>query len=500
MDAPGPPLSRGRPLAVATAAAALLALVPAARAHVGSPDIFFEGHAGPYRVLVSIRPPDVVPGTAHVQVRAEAGVTRVALRPLYFQTGRDGAPRADEAMRAPGDERLFSGQVWLMEFGSSSVDLEVQGGRGSGHVVVPVPALATSRRGMDRGLGAMLAALGLLLAGGAVAIVRAAGVDAVRAEDAAPDPRDRSRSRRVVIASVVVIATALVMGQRWWGRVDRQYLRHMYRAPRLHASVRPAGPAGVLALKADESGWREDRPHAYIPDHGKLMHLFVVQEGGDAFAHLHPVSGDGESFEAALPALPGGRYRLFADVVRDDGLAETLTGEVMLAADRAGGGTAPADPDDSWHAGAAGGGAARVLADGSTLRWETSSTPLFSGALTSLRFTLDGPDGRPAVLEPYMGMTGHAAVLRDDAAVFVHLHPSGTVSMGAQQAFARRVGAEAAMDHAAHAPAASSVSFPYSFPQPGRYRVWVQVKRLGRVLTGAFDAQVAPGPAAGGAS
>jgi hypothetical protein len=35
-----------------------------------------------------------------------------------------------------------------------------------------------------------------------------------------------------------------------------------------------------------------------------------------------------------------------------------------------------------------------------------------------------------------------------------------------------------------------TVSFPYGFPEPGDYRIFVQIKRSGRIVTGVFDAHV----------
>jgi len=38
---------------------------------------------------------------------------------------------------------------------------------------------------------------------------------------------------------------------------------------------------------------------------------------------------------------------------------------------------------------------------------------------------------------------------------------------------------------------AGEVSFPYAFPKSGPYRIWVQTKSEGRILTGVFDTAVA---------
>jgi hypothetical protein len=38
----------------------------------------------------------------------------------------------------------------------------------------------------------------------------------------------------------------------------------------------------------------------------------------------------------------------------------------------------------------------------------------------------------------------------------------------------------------------SEITFPYGFPDPGDYRLFVQVKRSGQIQTVAFEARVEP--------
>jgi len=131
------------------------------------------------------------------------------------------------------------------------------------------------------------------------------------------------------------------------------------------------------------------------------------------------------------------------------------------------------------------------LMGGYTLVFENEGA-VVAGRETSLRFAAFGPDGREVALQPYMGMLGHAAVRREDGSVFAHLHPMGSFSMASQEVFRLREAGDGAVGTpptSADAPT-NRVSFPYEFPKPGRYRLWIQVRIEGRVLTGVYDVKI----------
>ena len=144
-----------------------LALQSQPLAHVGSPDIFLETSAGPYRLLVTVRPPYAIPGIADVEVRATSDDVRdVRIVPLPLTgDGARFAPVPDRAERSREDPRLFTGHLWLMSAGAWQVRIAVNGDRGEGTIAVPVPTLPQSTLAMSPALRVILSIFMFLLGG-----------------------------------------------------------------------------------------------------------------------------------------------------------------------------------------------------------------------------------------------------------------------------------------------------------------------------------------------
>ncbi len=144
-------------------ALAVLLFAAPADAHVGSPNVFYEGDAGPYHLFVTVNVPAVIPGVADVQIRADSddvrqvstAVTRLA------GAGSQYAPVPDAAQRSPIDPHLFTSSLWLMEYGSMRVVINVAGAHGPAQMSVPVPSAARQMLPMPPALGALLLTLAI---------------------------------------------------------------------------------------------------------------------------------------------------------------------------------------------------------------------------------------------------------------------------------------------------------------------------------------------------
>ena len=456
---------------------------------MGSPDVFFEGAAGPYRLLVTIRPPEVVPGVAEVEIRsASADVREIHIVPLRM-TGIAAslAPVPDLARRSKDDPQFYTGALWLMTTGPWKVRVEADGPQGKGTLFVPVPALATRVMGMQRTIGFVLAAAcpGAVFRTGEHRRRGRAG-SASRSWQGA-GCRRRRRSRIVMAIAAALVVGALWFGNGWWGAEAAAYGNLIYKP----LALQPSLEGSRLVVKLTDPGWLNRGTEDLLPDHGHLMHLYVIRlPEMERVWHLHPERTAPATFTQQLPSIPAGRYALYGDVVHAGGLAETATGEIELPAvagqpltgDDSGGSAAPLAQADYNRS---------VIPVSADLRmvWEHDQAPFRARRPYLFRFRLEDNRGQAAQgMELYMGMQGHAAFVAADRSVFAHVHPFGSVAMPALQL------AEPANPHAGHsatqAVLPSAVSFPYGFPKPGTYRIFVQMKRAGQVVTGVFDARV----------
>src|SRR5437763_13326260 len=298
---------------------AILLLPIAALAHVGSPDVYYEGDAGPYHLLVTVRPPAVIPGIAEIQVRsASADVNQIEILPLrILGPGAKLAPTPDLAQRSSSDPRMFHGNLWIMARGSWKVQIKVDGPKGKAELAVPMAAVSTSSARMQKTLGGILSVLGLLLVAGIIGIIAAANREADLAPGMELPEVKRRRGARAGMIAARVVVTALLLGGLWWRAEARDDAKLSYKLPQLQLTLRDNDVLHLTLQNPNDTSYRQFRSELQDPDqlrlddlvtdHGHLMHLFLVRMPDmKSFWHLHPQPLDPASpdFNANLPSLP----------------------------------------------------------------------------------------------------------------------------------------------------------------------------------------------------
>jgi hypothetical protein len=481
-------------------------LVVPAHAHVGNKDVFETIIAGPYKFFVTVRTPIVIPGVAIVEVRSTgAAVSSLTITPLMLTGEASHHPPTPDALKpSAADPNFYTGSLWLMGSGSWQVRFGINGAAGAAAASVPVPAVPTALLRMQRPLGILLGMLGIILIFGIVGIVNAAVKESRLAPGLQPDAPRRKRAAIAGALALMIAIVAVYWGGRWWDVEAADYASDLYRASDLRTKI----VGDTLDLRIGDAdpgapgGWKPLKTKFLLLDHDHLMHLYAIRmpEMDEVF-HLHPSPVGDDTLDIALPPMPPGKYRLFGDVVYRSGFPETETATLTIPAGLP---SVPLSPEDASAAppplsqGEL--GPTYKLPDGYSMVFDRPAT-ITANTAYALRFHLVDATGKPASdMQSYLGMPGHAAFVKSDFSTFAHTHPDGSAAMPAVMlANASTTASESAgmsgmpgmgMSAAGSEPISSTVEFPYGFPSPGRYRIFIQMKHGSTVETGVFDAEV----------
>jgi len=185
----------------------------------------------------------------------------------------------------------------------------------------------------------------------------------------------------------------------------------------------------------------------------KLMHLIVVSDDLQFFSHLHPTYKKNGSFEVEANFPRSGSYTLFGDY-KPSGQKK----QVSVMKKQVAGGNLPVAAIDFNY----------TKTFGDTKANLTLSQPkVKAGEEVTLIFNLQQKSNNQPVtdLQPYLGERGHLVILKQSSpltrADYIHAHAMKDSPDG-------------------------QVQFMTSFPQPGKYKLWGQFNRNGKIVIADF--------------
>jgi hypothetical protein len=209
--------------------------------------------------------------------------------------------------------------------------------------------------------------------------------------------------------------------------------------------------------------------------HTKLMHVIVARKDLKYFQHVHPqfnqYTGQFTFSDLTFPA--DGVYRIFADFAPGDGQKDPsgMPLPVTLSED------VPVGVGANYTPAALGSEERAKTFEGYQVTLSTDQA-LVSGKESALTFNLK-QNGKPIIdLEEYLGALGHSVILREGNLDFIHAHPMEDINR----------------------PQTGEVGFMVDFPEAGKYKVFTQFQRAGKVFTTDFMVSVSEGAKDSGTS
>ena len=466
--------------------AALALFVPApVSAHgappAGYPQTIVQG-IGPYELAVTMQVPTTLPAPLAVQVAPEqrfGEAVAVALWAVPVGAPLD-LPPAAQVLTTDATLAPAPAQLPLDHPGDYELALRVSGPRGGGEARLPFPVVAQP---ISWVVVLMLGMLGLFTA----LIGVASGARLIAHRRRRPFPARTQRLLTGALVGCAVIALGAVLATQFMpqgGAVAATapaFSGRPYVNVALHTAAPTAGVGRPLDLRLDVTDGGTGLPvDDLVPDHDALLHLVVTSADRGFFRHVHPArTAPGRYVTTITPDRPG-EYTAYAEVLRRDSGTQVIARSFTVSGAAAGaqGGAAP--------------GIGTREIGGLTVAVTASPGDIHAGEQVVLAFTFSA-SGRVVPLAPYLGMAGHLLATSADDTVFGHVHATDLVqaNLRSPPSSAFSLATTPAPEPA---PLAPTVHFTYTFPAPGHYTLWAQVKRADTnvVVTVPLALDIAP--------
>ena len=228
-----------------------------------------------------------------------------------------------------------------------------------------------------------------------------------------------------------------------WVADPREYAVRITTQP---AALTPGRPARLFLEIVDPATGA--RVKSFREVHTKLLHLFLVSDDLQWFAHEHPLLDADRRFHLDVTLPKPGIYRVLADFYPAEGTPQ-LAPQTLIASGDAGT-PAPISADLQPK-------------DTANLHAELVTDPPvpIAGQVTRLFLRVKPGEG----LEPYLGAWAHLLGASDDLIDLMHEHPWS-------------------------AGGGPEMQFNLVFPRARMYRLWIQLQRKGVVNTAVFTVPV----------
>ena len=485
----------------------ILLLLSSIYSDIGHYNFTYEGEAFNKTLRALVKPPGVVPGIANITINTlNQSIDSIKIQPVkwhgkisshpHIKAGPQGAPPSELMRKIEDNKKFFEGELWLMDFGAYNINIELFKNNQSEIINIPINSIATEIKPMTFQVSLILFCLMLLLLFGATNIITIAYRESTIPYNQKINPEKIKASKLIRLCSFILLLFILYAGNKWWNDTEIAYRENLYVPMENKVKLITNGEQNILQIFFTDELWLSGMIPDLMPDHGKIMHLYLIHENYSQLCHLHPKRNKKNKnlFEVVLPDIEQGIYYLYMDITLESGFSSTLTNKINYVKSNIKQieyNSLNSDKDDSYisnnfkH----------------QLDWLNKKNIFNINENIDLTFQTQTLDGKPSKIEPYIQMGGHGAILKNDHSVFIHIHPIGTISMASQELYNQNDEIEntgicyfGTTDDSLKTyfkKQNSIVNFPpISLDKPGQYMMWIQAKSEGEIITQKFDFEI----------